>query len=311
MLPMTPSCYLPSTAESLEKNFIIFGIDNGVSTSKDVVRINLNQPEAASIVHRVPVETMMRQSAAAAVYCNSLFVTGIGRNCDEIWRFSATSSTWIRCASLVQDRRRHGVAFVDHVLYICSGYAYFDETVLDTVEAYDALCDECQIVGRLVFAVESSGICISFRSSIYVFGGMDGNGKVVNRVQVYDTKSSTCTLLSKRMPMVYSLIRAAMWEKTVILLGRGGCCIYNLEADVWEKRNQFKTDADYFGLTISNGLVFVIGGGYGRKGPNGNTIYICRDDVRCVPVMNILNDEAIDWRLRAKLPKPLSVSCCG
>lgn len=74
-------------------------------------------------------------------------------------------------------------------------------------------------------------------------------------------------------------------------------------------------------MTVSEGKIFVIGGGRktssealggGRKTSEGaKEKWICRDDVRSIPIVNILNDEPTEWRHHARLPKPLLVHAFG
>src|SRR6218665_2946618 len=106
------------------------------------------------------------------------------------------------------------------------------------------------------------------------------------------------------MPRSYYFMRAVTWETSVILLGRFTCSIFNIDTETWEEREQFKTDVDHFGLVLENGRLFVIGGGVKETDKDGNTIWKCRDDVRYIPLQNILDDKPIEWKIKGKLPKP-------
>ena len=136
--------------------------------TKDVIKINLHRPNEISTQEQIP--TKMAIEAFAAVYCNTMYVTGVGANNDEIWKYKQISG-WMKCASLVQGRRRHSAAFIDEVLYICGGFVDSNKNVLDSVEAYNAVTDKCTTVGKLVHCVQSSGNCVPFKSSLYIFGG--------------------------------------------------------------------------------------------------------------------------------------------
>ena len=246
------------TTTQFENCAIVVGIDDGPTITKDVIKINLHRPNEISTQEQIP--TTMANEAVAAVYCNTMYVTGIGVNEDEIWKYNMASG-WMKCASLVQGRRRHSAAFIDEVLYICGGFVDSDESVLDSVEAYNAVTDKCTTVGKLVHCVQSSGNCVPFKSSLYIFGGSDKDNKAFNHVQVYNTKENTCSVLSKPMPRPYILMRAVLWDTSVILLGRDTCFIFNFETETWQERKQFKTDVIHFGLVLENERIFVIGGG--------------------------------------------------
>lgn len=203
------------------------------------------------------------------------------------------------------------MAFVDHVLYICGGYEDLDETVLDNVETYDTLGDESSSVGKLVFAICSSGNCVPFKSSIYIFGGYDVSNEAVNNVQVFNTESNVCTLISRPIPRTVGFLRAVLWENTAILLGRDDCLMYNFETEAWNVRDEFQTGVNHFGMIAEDGKVFIIGGRYTAIDANEKCKWICRDDVRFVPIANILNDEPVEWRHHARLSKPSIVHAFG
>lgn len=253
----------------------------------------------------------MKLEATAAAYCNSLFVTGIGKECDEIWRFDANYSDWKKCASLVQGRRRHSATFIECSLFICGGYLDSNESAIDSVEAYDTLNNRCVTAGTLAYAVQNSGNGVAFKASIYIFGGLGSDDEVVNTVQVYDTMLNTCSLLSKRLPVPKFNLRAAMWENSVILIGHNGCFKYDFDTDTLEVRNQFKTGVAHFGLTVHNGNIFVIGGGNWMAGAYGGIKWVNRNDVRFIPVAHFLKDESTEWKLYAKFPKPSLVFAYG
>lgn len=104
----------------------------------------------------------MTREAVAAVYCNTIYVTGIGDNCDEIWSYNIVSN-WTQCASLIQGRRGHSAGFIDEVLYICGGFVDSTKNVLDSVEAFNAITDKCTAVGKLVHGVRNSGNCTPYK----------------------------------------------------------------------------------------------------------------------------------------------------
>lgn len=284
------SLHLEST-KLFDSCVILMGRSAGDTISSDVIKINLKRPEDISTLR--PIPTKMQRGAAAAVYCHSVFVTGIGQNGEEIWKFDSKCSKWRKCASLVQGRQSHSVAFVDHVLYICGGNV--DKRTLDDVEGYHAIDDKCSRLGKLIYAFRNSGNCVPFKGSLYIFGGWDANFKAVNEVQVYDTKSNTCSLLLEPIPETAYPLRAVMWENSVILVSRTNCLLYDFNTETWDVRTQFKTGVTYFGLTLSDGKLFVIGGS--RYTPESQGGY-----VKWIPVVNVLKDEPIEWRNHVTFP---------
>src|SRR6218665_3509790 len=290
------------TSSQSENFAILVGLDDGyLPITTDIVKINLHQSNKITTQEQIP--TRMVHEAVAAVYDNTIYVAGIGHKYDEIWKYDQTSG-WMQCASLVHRRRRHSAAFINEVLYICGGFADSSKLILDSVEAFNAVVNTCITVGKLIHAVEMSGNCVPFRSSLYLFGGADKDDNVFNHVQVYNTKENTCTLISKPMPRPYGLMRSVLWETSVVLLGWDTCFIFNIETETWQERKQFKTDVVNFGLVLKDGLVFVIGGGIWVKDKDDNIERKYSDDVRYVPLQNIIDDRPIEWKIHGKLPKP-------
>ena len=282
-----------------------------IDLALDVIKINLNRPNEISTQAQIPVSKWAE--IVANVYCNTMYVAALGNMADEIWKYNV-SSGWSKCASLVQSRLKYSAAFIDEVLYICGGVLVPSKRcVLDSVEAFNAVTDECNTVGKLVRCVESSDNCVPYRSSLYIFGGKDEHEKGLTDVQVYNTKQNTCTVLTKPMPRPSFAMRAVLLERSVILVGENTCLLFNFETETWQEREQFKTGVRHFGLVLHDKRVFVIGGGeeIGRNESGSLIIWKCSDDVRYVPLQNILDDKPIEWKIHGKLPKPSLVHTFG
>jgi len=284
----------------------VVGLYDGGEMTKEVMAINLQRSKDITNLQDLPY-SILYKGGAAAVYANTMYVTGIGSNSDEIWKYNMASS-WMKCASLVQSRHQHSAAFIGEVLYICGGFAHYNRSILFSVEAFNAETNECTTIGQLILGIDKSGNCVPFKSSLYIFGGKDGHDC---RVQVYNTKDNTCTLLLEPMPRSLNWGRAVLSGTSVIFLGFETCFILNLESGVWQERKQFKTDVDYFGLILDNERVFVIGGGKGYKDEDGNGIWTCRDDVRYVPLRNIIENRPTEWKFHATLPRPSLIDVCA
>lgn len=267
----------------------------GYSSSRSVIKINLNIREDVTSIQPIPTDVIW--GVAAAIRCNSIFVTGTGKNYNEIWKFDSTSSNWIKCAYLNQGRGYHSVAFVDHILYICGGRLNNSCETLKDVEAYDAINNKCSAVGKILYPITDSGNCISYKDLLYMFGSCNDHDKSfsVTNVQVYDTKSNVCTLLPSEIPREDCFLRAVVWKNIAILLGNSTGFLFHLDTRTWQVRDRFKTDDVHFGLKICKGKLFVIGG-VSKWASSEASI------ARCIPVENILEDEPIEWRHHARLP---------
>ena len=101
-------------------------------------------------------------------------------------------------------------------------------------------------------------------------------------------------------------MRAILWETSVILVGPLSCLIFDIEAETWQEREQFKTDVNCFGLVLEKGQLFAIGGRVWETNKGR-----LRDDVRYVPLQNVIDDKPIAWKIHGKLPKPFRVYACA
>jgi len=95
------------------------------------------------VITRLP--SPLKCETAACAFAGYVYVVGLGKTSDEIWRYRLSScalraagggpSEWTLCARLATGRRRHCLAAVGRQLYVLAGIAGADEsTVLDSVE---------------------------------------------------------------------------------------------------------------------------------------------------------------------------------
>jgi len=153
-----------------------------------------------------------------------------------------------------------------------------------------------------------SAACVVYKTSIYVFGGM-GNGVDLDRVQVFDTATKLCTELTQRLPRPESLLRAVMWDKSVILINDDTCLIFDLEQQTFQQRDQFAAGVIHFGLVLENQRIFIVGGGTSQTDADGKTTWTRSDDVKSVAVKDIINNQtSVNWRHHATLPSPALIS---
>lgn len=308
----------------------------GLTASKDTFDVSLSPPDSKT--HEASIPTAAQAESAAVIHENIMFVTGIGSSSCEIWKWGGISSpsmfSWSRCKDMPVSRNGHCVTFTKEQLYLIGGYTGRSGNVLDSVVAYDPKTNSCVTVGKLVHGVQNAA-CVSWNDSIYVFGGSGTSKMPVDYVQVYKTTDNTCTVLSMPMPSPQSCMRAAICKEQVILLGSEACFIFDLAEEMWLERTQFKTDVVHFGLALHNGRIFVFGGGKREdnpspsksrspspirsrrpslirsrklspsrsRSPSPTSTWTCRDDIRCIPLLNFVNDIPTDWKVLGKLPK--------
>jgi len=289
----------PSTG--VEQCVVIVGLSTYISP--DVLRVSLQRQDHVSNTHAIPTE--MQPELAACVSGNQLYIAGTGSSNNESWKWESAFG-WTRCADMNEGRRRHCATFVNTTsMYVLGGFDDEGQSTLDSVEQYNTVTNKWTTVGQLTRAAHSAA-CVVYKMSIYVFGGIGQNDENLDRVQVFDTATKLCTELTQRLPRPQRLLRAVMWDKSVILIGDDTCLVFDLEQQTFQQRDQFASGVVHFGLVLENQRIFIIGGGNGQTDAAGN--WTCSDEVKSIAVMDIINNQCTaNWLHHAKLPQPALV----
>jgi len=293
----------PSTG--VEQCVVIVGLNTGLDISSDVLSVSLQRQDLVTDTHAIP--TKMQPELAACVSGSQLYVSGAGSSNNEAWRWEWEFG-WAQCAEMNTGRRRHSATFVNTTsMYVMGGFVTQGQSTLDSVEQYNTVTNKWTTVGKLTHAAESAA-CVVYKMSIYVFGGGGQNDKILDRVQVFDTATKLCTELTQRLPRPVYLLRAVMWDKSVILVNGRTCLIFDLEQQTFQERDQFAADVIQFGLVVENQRIFIIGGGTTQIDAAGKLTWTCSDEVQSVAVMDIINNQTrAHWLHHATLPQPAFV----
>jgi len=245
--------------------------------------------------------------SAACAFHDTVFIAGTGgAPYNEMWKWNAATG-WYRCADMMTGRGYACLAVVDSTLYVLGGKT---TDITTSVERYNTVKNQWTSAGDLVHAVRNSS-CVTHKNYIYVFGGQTGDKKIVNYVQVYNTENQSCTLLEKPMPQAHYAMRAVLWETSVILIDNSNCYIYNFETQIWQERKQFKTFGDYFASTLNNSSLYIAGGTCNPQDNHTVPHQTCTDEIKSVPVLDIMNNKPAVWRHHAQLPKPAMILAYG
>jgi len=290
----------PSTG--VEQCVVVVGRSDGTTTTSDVHRVSLQRKEDAKSTQAIPCS--QQPVAAACVSGNQLYVTGVGDNSSETWKWDSTFG-WMNCLDMVEGRTRHCATFVNSTsMYVLGGFVGNGNKTLDSIEHYNTMTNKWSKSGQLTHAAWCA-TCVVYKTSIYVFGGGEQDDKDLDCVQVFDPATRLCTVLTQRLPLSTYLLRAVMWDKSVILIDYHTCLIFDLEQQTFQQRNQFAVDVIYFGLAVENQRIFILGGGMNQKDSAGKVTWTCSDKVKSVAVMDIINNQTTpNWIHHAKLPAP-------
>lgn len=274
--------------------------------AEDVYSYRINLHGRRGIVSAVQNATAtVKPYHAAAVYDNTMFITGVGETINEIWKYNFASG-WNKCASLVEGRSHHCAVFLGETLYICGGSN--GEIVMDSIESYKVLTEKSTMVGQLRYGCEAAS-CIAYKDSIFVFGGLNKDKQDLDCVQEYSPIERICTLLSTPMPRPETFMRAVLWESHAILQNSSNCFIFDVEEKTWQERNQFKADVALFQIVLVNERIFVIGGEIKENDEHGTSGYNWKpvDDIKYTRASSILNNEAAKWNTGHHLPRAIGV----
>jgi len=287
----------------VEQSVVIVGLSTGLDVSSDVLHVSLQNKDHATSVNVIPAR--MNIELAAAVSGNQLYVTGAGSHNNETWKWESAFG-WLQCAAMIEGRRRHCAIFANNTsMYVLGGFVDKGNVTLDSIEQYNTVTNKWTKVGQLVHAAHSS-VCVVYKTSIYVFGGIRQNIVDLDSVQMFDTSTKLCTELTQHLPQ--RLLRAVMWDKSVILITYRTCLIFDLEKQTFQQRSQFAAGIIHFGLVLENQRIFIIGGCNSQTDSADKTTWTYSDEVKSVAVMDIINNQPTpNWIHHAKLLKPALV----
>ena len=291
----------------VEQCVVIVGVNDGSTITSDVCHVSLQRKELITSTQAIPCDMKRQAAACIGLSGNQMFVTGVGKTTNETWKWE-TAFGWLRCADMIEGRRRHCATFVNNTsMYVLGGFDDKGNVALDSIEQYSTVTNKWTKVGQLMHATYSAA-CVVYKTSIYVFGGDGQNNVSLDSVQVFDTSTKLCTELTQRLPQPELLLRAVMWDKSVILINHRTCLIFDLEQQTFQKRNQFAAGVIHFGLVLENQRIFIIGGGNSQRDSAGKKTWTCSDEVKSVAVMDIINNQTTpNWIHHATLPAPALV----
>jgi len=289
----------------VEQSVVIVGLNTVSEMTPDVHHVSLQNIDQLTSMKAIP--TRVNYELAAAVSGNQLYVTGAGSDNNETWKWESAFG-WMQCANMIEGRRRHCATFVNNTsMYVLGGFVDKGNVTLDSIEQYNTVTNKWTKVGHLVHAAGGAA-CVVYKTSIYVFGGIGQNIVNLDNVQMFDTSTKLCTELTQHLPRPERLLRAVMWDKSVILINNQTCLIFDLEKQTFQQRNQFAAGIAHFGLVLENQRIFITGGGIYQTDSADKTTWTCSDEVKSVAVMDIINNQTTpNWIHHAKLPKPVLV----
>ena len=296
------------TEPDAEKLLTIVGLGADPSEIQQMFRVSLDYPDKVTTINTFPF--YIQSESAACVIEDVMYVMGAGKSPYKELSMLNKSGEWQKLADMIAGRRRHCVTVIDSTIYVLGGWRDADERTLDGVMSYNTVTNTWSTTGKLVHAVECAA-SVNHNNVIYLFGGTESDNRAAAYVQEYTPTNNNCSLMSSPMPCAYNLLRAVLWNTSAILLGRWNCVIYDFEKQTWQERKQFKTDVVHFGLVLHRERIYVAGGGFDVKSKEKKITWTNTDEIRSVPVVDIVENKSATWKLHAEVPQPGNVDAFG
>ena len=192
-----------------------------------------------------------------------------GSPLDTVEAFDPSTNSWSARASM-PTTRTGPAAVVNGLAYVLGGSFTSGDNVGTTAnEAYDANTDSW--VSRApMLRPRMFHSAVALAGKIYLFGGESG-GTIFDVIDVYDPGTDSWTTLPTRMPRPRAGAAAVLLNDRILLIGGGnnteGCLAaveeYDPALDRWATREPMPTPRLLLAATVSNGIVYAIGGEHG------------------------------------------------
>lgn len=174
---------------------------------------------------------------------------------------------------------RYGFGYENdaNFIYVNSGVSSENE-LKSILERYNVETDEWELLTKKVPALKYSTLSLSDQK-LYIFGGVNKNHKLNDKVLIYDLKAKT---LSKGMTSSTPTYHtgSAVWGGQIYVFGGAfdktfyskNLMCYNPKSDSWKKLANMPDEKSTKGEII-DGKLYTIGGYNGKKASNSVDVY--------------------------------------
>ncbi|XP_021340178.1 kelch-like protein 3 [Mizuhopecten yessoensis] len=114
-----------------------------------------------------------------------IFVSGGTNNKNAFLRYDGENNRWDKMPAMPCRRQRHCMAVVRNTLYVLGGYDTPQSSPYQNIDAFNLITMQWVTTGKKLFLANPvrSASCAVLRRTIYIVGGLDSKGALVNRVQ--------------------------------------------------------------------------------------------------------------------------------
>ena len=161
---------------------------------------------------------------SSVVYKDSLFVTG-GYNADQDVFSDCIHEVELKPPYIVkllskmpEPRGRHSTVLCDDSVFIVGGRkTWSNKDILSSVLSYDIKNNECRQLPELPYPV-SGMAAVKWGENAVIIGGLDKDGKALNKVIIYNMKTGNSHMLPPMLHKRYGCT-AVVIENTIVVLG--------------------------------------------------------------------------------------------
>lgn len=187
----------------------------------------------------------------------------------DISRYNFGQNTWQTAGYLDTKRTDFAAAAVSDKIYVFGGYD--GNTVLNSIELITSEgAEKVEITGDKVLIPRKSHEAVYHNGKIYIIGGEDENGNVLNTVEVFDPISKTVEVIEGMQTERKDFGASLYFDGNKLYLAVAGgenssgilksVEFYDFEKKEWISKADLNTPRKGFGLAFIMGKLFAVGG---------------------------------------------------
>ena len=276
----------------------LLAIKRGDPVPKGYELFKLSEPRDLVWEEIAPISSPMCQGDSAVTIDGKIYFAGGANKAGPsklLESYDPTTNKWTTLDSMIEARSVSTGTVLNNKFYMLGGHNNTKGRLIQN-EVYDPLTNNWSKIADLPFDTRSAS-SIAVNGKIYFIGGVTG-GVQTNNTLEYDPNNDTWTSKAG-MPTNRDALRLVFFENRIWALGgwyAGGPSnhveSYDPVSNTWRGEKRLKTAPVYPSAWVSNGRIFV-GGGGDHNVPAGPSYY---DTVQAY------DPETKDWEIIGNLP---------
>lgn len=152
---------------------------------------------------------------AVCAHGSDIYVSGGWLKLQGMAVYKGEKNKWKSCDTMAHGRCGHSMVALSNSVYVFGGR---DGTApaLTNIEKFDVKSKQWSIAGELLLGIRSMSAAV-FGENIFLFGGITENDKDSDRVQCFDTRLNTATIIGE-LPFACRLTRCVTIDDFVCII---------------------------------------------------------------------------------------------